>query len=284
MTAAVTTTTNGTAPGVADAPKKNTLQAFFDRPEVRAKLAQVAASFMKPDDLIRLALMGASRQPDLLKCSPQSVLRALMDAADMGIPPRGTNGRGYLVPRKNKHNGQIEACFDPGWRGLADIARRSGKVDHIEAHPVYANDVFSYEYGMTPSLRHVPATGERGALIAAYAIADLANGKKVFEVVLGPDLAKIKATSASANGPWKTWEDEMARKSAVRRLCKYLPISDPALERAIELATDVESGDRSGEFIEPALVHGDTKALEDALMGPEITADGEVVDVKAEVA
>jgi len=113
----------------------NQLKAFFDRVEVRNKLAEVASNHFTADELTRLALLAASRQPDLLKCTQTSVLRALIDAAELGIKPGGVMGRGYLVPRWNNKikPAGLECCFDPGWRGLADIARRSGKVRRIEA-------------------------------------------------------------------------------------------------------------------------------------------------------
>jgi len=286
--AAATTTTAAMTPaapanGAAiETAKKNTLQSFFEKPEVRAKLAECADKFMKPEELIRLALMATSRNPDLLKCSPQSVLRALMEAADVRIRPLGTNGRGYLIPRKNKNTGQLEACFDPGWRGLADIAKRSGKVTRIDAHPVYAADLFRVTLGDSPSVEHVPdyEAEDRGALVAAYAVAYYDDGTKHPEIVPRKDLDKIRATSAAQAGPWKSWEEEMARKSAVRRLCKYLPVDDPVLERALELANEADDS----TTIEHRLPHGDTKALEDALMGPEVTPDGEVVDAKPESA
>jgi recombination protein RecT len=223
-----------------------TLKAFLDSPGARGKLAEVASRYMRPDDLVRLTLMAASRQPEILKCSHHSILRALMDAAAMGIAPGGTMGRGYLVPRKNRSTQELEACFDPGWRGLCDIARRSGQVKKIDAKVVYAADLFEYEEGTTQTLKHIPTLDaeDRGEIVAAYAIAKFADGEMQIEVLTRKDIEKIKGTSMAKGGPWASWFDEMARKSAVRRLCKYLPY-DPMLERALEHATDTESGIRT---------------------------------------
>lgn len=228
-----------------------TLGAFLNSPGAKGRLAEVASKFMRPDDLIRLTLMAASRQPEILKCSHHSILRALMDAASMGIAPGGTMGRGYLVPRKNKKTGELEACFDPGWRGLSDIAKRSGLVKRIDAKVVYETDIFEYEEGTEQRLRHVPnldlVSAEddgRGRIIAAYAIATFEGGDRQIEVLTKSDIERIKAVSMAQNGPWSSWYDEMARKSAVRRLCKYLPY-DPILEKALEHATDAETGMRT---------------------------------------
>src|ERR1051325_8269002 len=123
------------------------LHAYLDAPAVRAKLAEVASAAMKPEDLVRLTLMAAMRQPQLLQCTKESVLRALMDAAALGIRPGGLMGRGYLIPRRNNKTQTLECHFDPGWRGLIDVARRSGEVKAISAHVVYQNERFHVSFG-----------------------------------------------------------------------------------------------------------------------------------------
>lgn len=216
------------------------LKAFLESPDVAKKLGEVATQAMKAEDLIRLANMAASRQPELAKCAPHTVLRALMDAAALGIKPGGLMGRGYLVPRKNHKTGEMECCFDPGWRGLVDIARRGGKIRRIEAIVVYDNDEFSIVRDPFTRVHHSPTEGETGNIRAAFAIAEFTDGATQIEVVMKRDLDKIRRSSASQNGPWATWPEEMSRKSAVRRLCKYLPY-DPMLEKALEAATDADT-------------------------------------------
>jgi recombination protein RecT len=244
-------------------PGSRTLRSFLEGDAAQAKLAEVATKYMQPADLVRLTLLAVSRQPDLLKCTQTSVLRALMDAATMGIMPGGTMGRGYLVPRKNKVTGTLEATFDPGYRGLIDIARRSGKVKAMDAKAVYQGDVFEYEEGLDKKLRHVPSLDAktRGDIIAAYAIARFYDGDPQIEVLTRADIDKIRNSSASKNGPWLTWYEEMARKSAVRRICKFLPY-DPVLEKAIELATAAESRMGQGDNLLEVSRVGDSRVSE----------------------
>lgn len=234
-----TTTNNGGAMTKASGGSKD-LRAFLESPAVQAKLKEVATAHMKPEDLTRLALLALSRQPDLVKCSQHSILRSLMDAAALGIKPGGLMGRGYLVPRYNNKTKQLECQFDPGWRGLCDVAKRSGAVKKIAAHAVYENDFYEVEFGTEEKLTHKPATHDRGKVIGAYAVAFFDDGTTQFESLDATDLAKIRAVSKATTGPWGSWEEEMSRKSAVRRLCKYLPYSD-SLERALEAATDAET-------------------------------------------
>jgi len=222
-----------------------TLKNFLESAAVKAKLAEVANKVMKPEDLIRMALMAISRNPDIAKCTQASIVRALIDAAELGIQPGGTMGRGYLVPRMNKkvEPWAMECCFDPGWRGLIDVARRSGEIARIEAHVVYQRDLFRVTYGVESKIVHEPVLeGDAGPIVAAYAVAFFKDGTYQAEVLRKADIDKIQKSSASKSGPWASWYDEMARKSAVRRLAKYLPYSSQ-LEKALEKATDAEAED-----------------------------------------
>jgi recombination protein RecT len=268
MTAATTT-----APVTKRAP---TLADFLNSPGARARLDEVATRFMRPEELIRLALMAASRNPDLLKCATHSILRSLMDAAACGIAPSGQMGRGYLVPRKNNKTGELEASFDPGWRGLADIAKRSGAVKRIDAKVVYEGDEFEYTEGTEQRLVHRPnldlpdddeeaAEQDQRRIICAYAIATFEGGEKQIEVLRKSDIERIRKVSAAQGGPWGSWYDEMARKSAVRRLCKYMPY-DPMLERALDMVTDIETGQRTTVDMAPKRVPASVEDLESRLL------------------
>jgi len=263
-----------------------TLKAYLESPTVKGKLAEVATRYLKPEDLVRFALMASSRQPDLLKCSHTSVLRALMDAAAMGIAPGGTMGRGYLVPRLNRKTGEMECTFDPGWRGLCDIARRGGKVKKIDAKVVYASDAFEYEEGTSQKLTHIPTLDatERGEIVAAYAIAKFDDGEMQIEVLTRADIEKIRNVSMAKSGPWASWFEEMARKSAVRRLCKYLPY-DPMLEKALDHATDVESGERTQPDPIESTNQPRAKSLAASIRAKtQATVDGEVIEAAIESA
>jgi len=238
-----------------------TLKDFLESDAVRAKLAQVANKVMKPEDLIRMALMAISRNPDIAKCTQASIVRSLIDAAELGIQPGGTMGRGYLVPRKNTkvQPAVTECCFDPGWRGLIDVARRSGLIARIEAHVVYQRDLFRVTYGVESKIVHEPVLeGDAGPIVAAYAVAFFKDGTYQAEVLRKADIDKIKGSSASQNGPWSKWYDEMARKSAVRRLCKYLPF-DSLLEKALEKATDADIEDPMVQDVD-VVIEGKSRA------------------------
>lgn len=122
---------------------------------------------------------------------------------------------------------------------MISLARRSGNIESIYAHPVFEQDEFEYEYGLDPQLRHKPAYGDRGAFIGAYGVAKFQDGGHHFEFMSKSDIEKRKNRSpASGSGPWQTDYEEMACKTVLRHMFKFLPIS-------VELMRSVEHTDES---------------------------------------
>lgn len=187
----------------------------------------------------RVVIQAIIKNPDLQKCSPNSIVSAVMDSAAIGIEPTGTLGGAYLVPY-----GQT-ATLIVGYRGLIELARRSGEIDSIEAHVVRDGDEFEYEYGTNAHVRHVPDLGGEPdrALTFVYAVAKLRGGGTQFEVMTRDQVDAIRGRSKSGrSGPWSTDYDEMARKTVVRRLVKYLPIAIEARDVIERDDADFEPG------------------------------------------
>ena len=148
----------------------------------------------------------------------------MMTAAQLGVEPNTALGQAYLIPYNN--HGNMEAQFQLGYKGLIDLAYRSGEVSIIQAHAVYANDEFEYELGMDPQLKHVPAKENRGEPIAYYAMFKTKDGGYGFEVMSVADVERHarKFSKSFGNGPWKTNFDEMAKKTVLKKVLKYAPL------------------------------------------------------------
>ena len=110
---------------------------------------------IKAEKLIQTAVYVAGRDPKVLTCTIPSILRAVFNAAMLGLIPGSSIGGAYIVPYYNGKIKQYEAVMIPDYRGLLKIARRAG-VQGIEAHVVWKDDEFSYEYGTNAYIRHVP--------------------------------------------------------------------------------------------------------------------------------
>lgn len=222
-----------------------TLKGFLKRPDVAAKLAEACQGAMKTDDIVRLTLTAASRNPRIAECTPASVVRALLDAAALGIKP-GLNGRGWLIPERNGKIGKWELRFDPGWRGLVDIARRSRQIATLSAQVVYEEDIFEVDYGANTFVHRPNLRRTNDTIIAAYAVAHLRDGSMQLEVLTLRDIEKVRRSSRSQGGPWEGWFSEMARKTAVKRLVKYLPV-EPEMEEVLARATSLDESEEASE-------------------------------------
>jgi recombination protein RecT len=202
------------------------------------------------DRMVQVALGAISRNPTLLACEPYSVLRSLLVAAQLGLDPSGVLGQGWLVPYRNTRTGKYEAQFIIGYRGLRELARRSGDVLNVEARVVNERDEFSFDLGYDPQgsrphLRHVPAMdGEAGQVKAAYCIVWLRGAPHPYiEIMSRAQIDKVRAASrAATSGPWVDWYEEMARKTVLRKALNYAPLSHEAA-RAIAAADVMESGE-----------------------------------------
>lgn len=168
----------------------------------------------------RIVLTEVRRNPSLLRCTPASLLGALMLSAQLGLEP-GPLGHAYFVPFKQ------EVVFIIGYKGMIDMARRSGQVSTIVARAVHEGDEFAYRYGLDDDLKHVP-TAEPGELTHVYAIAKFKDGGVVFVVLSKAEVETFHKRSPSANAstsPWKSDYEAMAKKTAIRRLFPFLPVT-----------------------------------------------------------
>lgn len=204
--------------------EKKTMQAYIKAMEPAIKKA--LPSVITPERFTRMVLSALSSTPKLAECTPQSFLAAMMTAAQLGVEPNTALGQAYLLPYRN--HGQMECQFQLGYKGLIDLAYRSGEVSVIQAHTVYENDVFEYELGMDPKLRHVPAKADRGEAVAYYAMFKTKDGGYGFEVMSVDDVQRhaqrYSKSYGNGSSPWRSNFDEMAKKTVLKRALKYAPL------------------------------------------------------------
>ena len=225
----------------------------------KALIAQVAPKHLTADRMVRLAMLAVSKQPKLAECSGMSILKSMMVASELGLEPGGALGHGYLVPyrvnqaKRGEPARWVNECqFLAGYRGLAKLARNSGEIEIVEAHPVYPGDKFVVRRGTVTELVHEPdylGGGERteGAT-CYYALARYKSGAVQFEVMTRAQIEAIMRSTQSKGdyGPWLDHFDEQARKTCIRRLAKSLPLESEKhkdLLRALEVSDARDEGD-----------------------------------------
>lgn len=212
---------------------------------LESRIAEVLPKHVSPTTLTRIAITEIRMNPKLLDCSLVSLAGAVMKSAQLGLQ-LGLLGHCYLVPYGT------EATFILGYKGMINLARRSGEIKEIYSVCVYENDEFLPEYGLHRSIKHIPNFENQGAFKGAYAVAHFMNGGYHFEYMPKVDIEKKRKRSKAANnGPWVTDYEEMAKKTVIRHMFDYLPVS-----------VDIMSA-----------VHTDESTTK------EITNDGEIIDL-----
>lgn len=205
-------------------PEQKSMQQYIRSMEGEIKKA--LPSVMTPERFTRIVLSAISVNPKLSSCTPASFLGAMMTSAQLGLEVNTPLGQAYVLPYMNK--GTLEAQFQLGYKGLIDLAYRSGEVEVIQAHVVYENDEFTCEYGLDPKLTHKPADHDRGEPVKVYAVFKTKSGGFGFEVMSMDDVRKHAAKYSKAYGtgfsPWKTNFEEMAKKTVLKRVLKYAPL------------------------------------------------------------
>ncbi len=225
---------NAVANTTTTVPEKKTMQTYIKAMEGEIKKA--LPSVITPERFTRMVLSAISTNPKLGSCTPSSFLGAMMSAAQLGLEPNTPLGQAYILPYQNKDT--LEAQFQLGYKGLIDLAYRSGEVEVVQAHIVYANDKFECEFGLEPKLTHIPADTDRGEPVKVYAMFKTKSGGYGFEVMSMSDVRihaeKYSKAYASSFSPWSTNFEEMAKKTVLKKALKYAPLKSDFVRGVVQ--------------------------------------------------
>jgi recombination protein RecT len=258
-------------------------------------IAEAAAKHLDVSRLTKLALSEMRKTPDLVQCVPASVVASVMQAAQLGLEIGGPLGRCYLVPYNNRKSGKKECQLILGYKGMIELALRSGMVETVEGYPVYEGDHFVYELGLDRKLEHKPSGEEESKkLTHAYAIIRFKGGGVLFTVLTRKAIDAIREGSPGKNQkPWVEHYAEMAVKSCIRRAFKFSPAStDDRLSRAIGMEEQSEAGISAEDIIDGEIVGAAPEAVAEEPKGAldsivdkardEKKPDDSPIDAKAE--
>ena len=217
--------------------EKKTMQTYIKSME--GEIAKALPSVLTPERFTRMVLTAISSNPKLGSCTPTSFLGAMMASAQLGLEVNTPLGQAYILPYQNK--GVLEAQFQLGYKGLIDLAYRSGEVEVVQAHIVYENDKFECEYGLEPKLTHIPADSNRGNAIKVYAMFKTKSGGYGFEVMSMDDVRehakKYSKAYSSSYSPWATNFEEMAKKTVLKKCLKYAPLKSDFVRGVVQDGT-----------------------------------------------
>lgn len=226
-------------------PKNPTVADFIS--SYKDRIAMVLPKTMTPERFTRIAINAVSNTPELAKCTPQSLISALLKSAECGLEPNTALGEAYLIP----YGGKVQ--FQISYQGQITLAYRANEDLQVEARCVYENDDFEYEFGFEPKLKHVPAMTNRGEVVWVYAIVRIKGRIASFEVMSRDDINRHRRQYSKARtSPWDTAWEEMAKKTVLKKALKYIP-------KSAEMATALEADehtmdiDLNSEAFEPII-------------------------------
>jgi recombination protein RecT len=186
------------------------------------QVAKALPAIFTPERFMRVTLTAFNKNPSLWDCTKQSIASVVLQCAQFGVEPDGRHA--HIIPYKG------EATLQLDYKGLVALVRRSGDVVSIHADVVRKGDKFKVNLGEI-TCHEVDYSTEAGEVYAVYATARLKDGSTQSVVLRREEVEAIRKRSRSgASGPWATDWAEMAKKTAFRRLTKWLPLSYEAAE------------------------------------------------------
>lgn len=217
----------------------------------KSEIEKALPSVLTAERFARMATTAITKTPKLAECTPQSFVGALLTAAQLGLEPNTPLGQAYLIPYYNGRSCCTECQFQIGYKGMIDLCNRSGEVRNIEAHIVYENDEFEFEYGLENKLKHKPCMHDKGNAVWVYALYRLNNGGYGFEVMSVEDAMEHgrKYSKSFSNSPWQSNPEEMMKKTVLKKVLKYAPVRSDFVKGAVADETvQVIKKDEDGEI------------------------------------
>lgn len=263
---------------------------------------------MNDERLLKIALSAIRRRPQLQECTVASLFGAVILCAQMGLEPDTPDQHCFLIPRCNKTarrgpDGAVikgpdgrwimdevwQVNVQLGWRGRVELAYRSPKIRSLKPVVVRANDAIEIQEGTRGTIQHaVKFGGTRGDIVGFYAVAELATGVKLFEIMDRIDVERVRDEYSDAyamanrkinvarfaleqaktdkakekaqrdldramDTPWITDFEAMGKKTVLNRIYNILPkTSEMRIADSLETTTvaqDLEAVLQDGTFV-----------------------------------
>lgn len=230
----------------------------------------VATRHLSVERLTKLALTEFRRTPQLVMCEPMTVVASLIQAAQIGLEPGGVLGRCYLVPFRNKKRGNREECqLIVGYKGMIELAYRSGKVESVEGDVVFDGDLWKARKGLNRVLEHERKARMGARITHAYSIVRMRNGGVLYDYMTVEEIEAARQLSPAGDSPaWRDFYPQMAIKTVIRRQFKFCPASTE-VATAVSFEELGEAGFSPDEVIDVDLVGGEPVAVPEPQGEPE---------------
>lgn len=222
------------------------------------KIAKNQGNLVHWEEESMFALQALSRNSLLQKCDPLSIRDAIINVAAIGLSLNPQLQHIALIPRYSKQAKGYLCHADPMYQGMLKIATDGGSVLQAWCGVVFKGEAeehrFEYRLGSHPMLKHEPdpfKTYKMTEAIGAYCCADIRNSTHVHITFMSRDeimkardssemIKKALKENRKITGPWADWEDQMWRKTVLKRAQKLWPKGSGRLATAVSLANAAE--------------------------------------------
>lgn len=188
--------------------------------------------------MIYLSVKAYEEMPALRNCTPASLLKAIMDAATLGMIPFSMMNECAIIPYGNI------AQFQIMYRGIYKLAMNTGMFKDIRMDIVRKEDKFNYEKGFDVKLIHIPSQkpiADR-EIIFFYGLYELKDGGKDFVIMAQKDMdahrdkyskqyRKAKSNKNLTTAIWHNEFEAMGLKTILIKLLKYAPKSEKLVKQ-----------------------------------------------------
>lgn len=219
-----------------------------DFQQIEQRMVQAGFDIEQVKREISFAIQGINRSAQLQKCSRESLMQAVLNVSNVGLTLNPAAKEAYLIPRFSSITRSLEASLEPSYIGLVKLLTDTGSVKAMVCQLVYGGDQFDIDLAnnVSPVLHKPDLNGKRDQVVGVYALATLADGTRQVEWMTLAEIHEIRERSETYKAfknnkiqscTWASDFGEMARKTVIKRIYKYLPRSEKAavLDRAIDL-------------------------------------------------
>lgn len=170
---------------------------------------------------------------DLAGADPQTVLNSAFIAAALKLPIEKNLGFAYIIPYKNRKEGTSTAQFQIGYKGLVQLALRSGQIKKLNALEIYEGQIKSFN-PLTEEIEF-DMSAPKTEVVGYAAYMELVNGFSKIIYIPKEDMERHADKYSQAfrydknykksSSVWSTDFDSMAKKTVIKMILKFAPLS-----------------------------------------------------------
>jgi len=241
------------------ATQPKTVANYLNKPEVSKFLKETLEE--KRAEFVSNLITIAESDANLAACDPGSLMKCAMNATALNLPLNKNLGYAYIIPYKNGRTGKYEPNFQVGYKGLIQLAIRTGSYRFINATEIREGEITRNK--ITGEITFI-ADKQNNTVVGYLAYLELMNG---FTASLYMSEDEIEAHAMRFSQMYKAdkkyksakskWSDpdarpKMALKTVLKNLLGTYGLMTTEFAKAFEADSEGESGfsDRSVEDVD----------------------------------